>query len=101
MRVGYFVGLFCMTAFAFVACEKAGEDGGNKELRLTVDCSDLVADGVDKVTFTVKYGEEDVTALPRYGMRRPARCSPEANSRRIRSGATSSWLRMTARNPIK
>ena len=94
MRVGYFVGLFCMTAFAFVACEKAGEDGGNKELRLTVDCSDLVADGVDKVTFTVKYGEED-------GMRRPARCSPEANSRRIRSGATSSWLRMTARNPIK
>ena len=63
MRVGYFVGLFCMTAFAFVACEKAGEDGGNKELRLTVDCSDLVADGVDKVTFTVKYGEEDVTAF--------------------------------------
>ena len=57
MRVGYFVGLFCMTAFAFVACEKAGEDGGNKELRLTVDCSDLVADGVDKVTFTVGCGD--------------------------------------------
>ena len=67
MRVGYFVGLFCMTAFAFVACEKTGEDGGNKELRLTVDCSDLVADGVDKVTFTVKRGALRKRILDGYG----------------------------------
>lgn len=101
MRVGYFVGLFCMTAFAFVACEKAGEDGGNKELRLTVDCSDLVADGVDKVTFTVKYGEEDVTAFAEIRDAATGEVLSGSEFSTIRSGATSSWLRMTARNPIK
>mgnify|MGYP000450043920 CR=1 FL=1 len=51
-------------SLAFASCTQPtnGNGGGDKDLVLSASKSEITADGTDKVTFTVKYGEEDVTA---------------------------------------
>lgn len=60
----YFSYALCAAALAFASCTQPtnGNVGGDKDLVLSASKSEITADGTDKVTFTVKYGEEDVTA---------------------------------------
>lgn len=60
----YFSYALCAAALAFASCTQPtnGNGGGDKDLVLSASKSEITADGTDKVTFTVKYGEEDVTA---------------------------------------
>lgn len=60
----YFSYALCAAALAFASCTQPtnGNGEGDKDLVLSASKSEITADGTDKVTFTVKYGEEDVTA---------------------------------------
>ena len=89
----YFSYALCAAALAFASCTQPtnGNVGGDKDLVLSASKSEITADGTDKVTFTVKYGEEDVTA----------RRFPEASLRRRPPAATSSSPLTTARSPIR
>ncbi|WP_455585479.1 Omp28-related outer membrane protein [Bacteroides sp.] len=54
-----------LVSVAFVACSGSSDEDDNEIgdgiLRITVDKTEIKADGVDKVTFTIKLGKKDVS----------------------------------------
>lgn len=61
----------CLSAASLLACSgNIDPDGDNTTLALTADKTEILADGNDKVQFTVMNGSQDVTALAKIS------CSP-------------------------
>lgn len=61
----------CLPAAAFLACSgNIDPEGETVKLTLTADKTEIVADGNDKVQFTVMNGSQDVTAMAKIS------CSP-------------------------
>ena len=57
----YFGYALCAAAVAFASCTPNPVEE-EKKLQLAADRTEITADGTEKVTFTVKFGNEDVTA---------------------------------------
>ena len=63
--IKYFGYAICAAALAFASCSEPASTnpgGDDKKLVLSADRTEITSDGTDKVTFTVKYDGEDVTA---------------------------------------
>lgn len=63
--IKYFGYAICAAALAFAACTEPTSpttEEDDKKLVLSADRTEITSDGTDKVTFTVKYDGEDVTA---------------------------------------
>lgn len=63
--IKYFGYAICAAALAFAACTEPTSpttEEDDKKLVLSADRTEITSDGTDKVTFTVKYAGEDVTA---------------------------------------
>ncbi|WP_300728817.1 hypothetical protein [uncultured Bacteroides sp.] len=58
--------MLCLSVLACVACSGSSDDSEDTpvvegELHISADKTDIQANGTDKVTFTVKYGSQDVS----------------------------------------